>query len=192
MHLDGLDFSGDVHGAEGGDHLGLDDTGLDSTDGNCTDTGNLVDILEGESERLIGGSLGGVEIVQGVEEDGSLVPGHVLGSVDHVITDPSGNGNELNLGGVVSDLLEVDGELGLDFVVSLLGVLGETGFELTFAGGDHEDGGISLRGTSDHVLDEISVSRGINDSVGSLGGLEFPESDINGDTTLTLGLQLIE
>jgi len=86
MHLNGLDFSGDGHGAEGGDHLGLDDTGLDSTDGNCTDTGNLVDILEGESESLIGGSLGRVEIIKSVEEEGSLVPGHVLGSVDHVIT----------------------------------------------------------------------------------------------------------
>ena len=31
-----------------------------------------------------------------------------------------------------------------------------------------------------------------NDSDHVLGGLEFPESDIDGDTTLTLGLQLVE
>jgi hypothetical protein len=32
------------------------------------------------------------------------------------------------------------------------------------------------------------MTRGINDGDIVLGGLELPESDINGDTTLTLGL----
>lgn len=31
-----------------------------------------------------------------------------------------------------------------------------------------------------------------NDGDMVLGGLELPEGDINGDTTLTLGLQLVE
>jgi hypothetical protein len=31
-----------------------------------------------------------------------------------------------------------------------------------------------------------------NDGDIVLGGLELPESDINGDTTLTLGLQLVQ
>jgi len=54
VHLNGLDFSGDVRGSEGDDHAGLDDTGLDTTDGHCPDTTDFVDILEGETEGLVG------------------------------------------------------------------------------------------------------------------------------------------
>lgn len=38
VHLDGLDFGGHVRRSEVDDHTSLDDTGLDSTDGNCSDT----------------------------------------------------------------------------------------------------------------------------------------------------------
>ena len=38
VHLDRLDFGGDVGRSKVDDHTGLDDTGLDSTDGNCSDT----------------------------------------------------------------------------------------------------------------------------------------------------------
>ena len=48
-----------------------------------------------------------------------------------------------------------------------------------------------LRSSSDHVLDEITMSRSINDGNIVLWGLELPEGDIDGDTTLTLGLQLV-
>merc|ERR1719162_775216 len=36
------------------------------------------------------------------------------------------------------------------------------------------------------------MSWGINDGEDGLGGLEFPECDINGDTSLSLGLELVE
>ena len=36
------------------------------------------------------------------------------------------------------------------------------------------------------------MSRGIDDGHVVLGGLELPESDVDGDTTLTLGLQLVQ
>ena len=52
--------------------------------------------------------------------------------------------------------------------------------------------GAYLGGTSDHVLDEITMSGGINDGHIVLRGLELPESDVDGDTTLTLGLQLVQ
>ena len=45
VHLDGLDFGGDVSGSEDDDHTGLDGSGLDSTDGHRSDSSNLVDIL---------------------------------------------------------------------------------------------------------------------------------------------------
>ena len=36
------------------------------------------------------------------------------------------------------------------------------------------------------------MSRGINDGDIVLGGLKLPESNVNGDTSLTLGLQLVK
>ena len=73
-----------------------------------------------------------------------------------------------------------------------LSVFGDTGFEFTSTGSDDQDTAISLGGSSDHVLDEISVSGSVNDGDVELGGLELPESDVDGDTTLALGLQLVQ
>ena len=47
-------------------------------------------------------------------------------------------------------------------MLSGLTVLGDTSLEFTGASGNDEDSAISLGGTSDHVLDEITMSRGIN------------------------------
>ena len=49
-----------------------------------------------------------------------------------------------------------------------------------------------LRSSGDHVLDEVTMSGGIDDGDIVLGGLELPESDIDSDTSLTLGLQLVQ
>lgn len=68
MHLDRLDFSGHVGRSKGDDHTGLDDTGLDTADGYCADTADLVHILERETEGLVGGSLRGLDGVDGLEE----------------------------------------------------------------------------------------------------------------------------
>jgi len=224
MHFDGLDVGRDTGGGEGDLHTGLEDTGLDSTNGHGTDTTDLVDVLEGESEGLVEGSLGGDDGVQGFQEDGSLVPGHVGGSLDHVVSQPAGDGDEGDGVGGVSDLLQVEGELLLDFLVSLLrpvdgllvhlvhtddhllhsegegqesvlsglSVLGDTSLELSLGGGDHEDGHIGLGGTGDHVLDEVSVSWGVDDGEVELRGLELPEGDIDGDTSFSLSLELVE
>ena len=74
MHLDGLDLGGGVHGAEGDDHTGLDEASLDTADGHCSNTANLVDVLEGKTEGLVDGSLGGSESIEGLEEGGASVP----------------------------------------------------------------------------------------------------------------------
>lgn len=91
VHLDGLDFGGHVGRGEGDDHTGLDDTGLDSADGHCADTTDLVDILQRESQGLVSGTLRRVDVVDGLEEGlalggaslgllgPSLVPGHAEG-----------------------------------------------------------------------------------------------------------------
>jgi len=88
-------------------------------------------------------------------------------------------------------LLDTQG-VGQQCVFSGLTVLGDTSLEFTNTGSDYQDSAIGLGGTSDHVLNEISVARGVDDGDVELGGLEFPEGNVDGDTTLSLGLKLIQ
>lgn len=234
VHLDRLDLSGHVGGSEGNNHTGLDNTGLDSANGHCADTTDLVDILERESQRLVVGSHGGLNGVNGLEEGltldlaglgllgPALVPVTVGGGLNHVVTVPSGDGDEGNRLGVVTDLLDEVGGLLADLEVSILRpldgvhlvdsnnqllntegeseqgvlsgltILGDTSLELTNTTSNDEDGAVSLGSTGDHVLDEISVTGSINDGDVVLRGLELPESDINGDTSLSLSLKLVK
>jgi len=233
VHLNGLDFSGDASWGEGNDHAGLDDTGLDTADWYSSNTANLVHILEGKTERLVGGTAGGVNSINGLEEGlagglglglllPSLVPGAVGGNVDHVVTVEAGDRDEWDVLGVIADLLNEVGCLLDDLVETILGplggvhfvngddqlldtesvgeegvltslaILGDTSLELTSTGGNDENGAISLGGTSDHVFDEIAMAGGVNDGNIVLGSLELPESNVDGDTTFTLGLQFIE
>ena len=121
----------------------------------------------------------------------SLVPWAVGGRLDHVVAVETRDGNERyglgvvadlfdEVGGFLDDLVEtVTGPLGsvhlvdsddklLDTkrvgqkgVLASLAVLGDTSFKLTGTGGDDEDSAIGLGGTSDHVLDKITVTRGV-------------------------------
>jgi hypothetical protein len=222
MHLNGLYFRDKSRGSKAALHTRLDDTSLDTTDRHSSDTTNLVNILKRKTKRLVSRALGRVDIVKGIKKGRSLVPRHVFGLLQHVITDPTGDGNEVDLGGLVTNFLEVGRDLFLDIIVSSLrvvtgvhlvksdnhlldtksegkkGVLtgltfsGPTTLETTRGGVNDKDSNIGLGGTSDHVLDKVTMTRGINDSEGVLGGLELPESDIDGDTTLTLGLEVIK
>jgi len=236
VHLDGFDLSGHVGWSESDDHTGLDLASLDTTDWDCSDTTDLVDILEWETEWLVVGAGWGNDGIQSLEHGlageftlldllaPSLVPGHVGGGLDHVVAVPSGDWDESNRLGVVADLLDVVGDLTADLLESLLGVwwlsgvhlvnsddelldtegegqesmltgltvLGDTGLELTNTSGDDENGTIGLGGTSDHVLDEITVTGGVDDGDVVLVGLELPQGNIDGDTTLTLGLEFVE
>ena len=49
-----------------------------------------------------------------------------------------------------------------------------------------------LGGSGDHVLDEVTMAGGVDDGDIVLGSLELPQSDVNGDASLTLGLQLVQ
>jgi len=86
------------------------------------------------------------------------------------------------LGGV--HLVDSDDELpdtkgeSKQSMLSGLTILGDTSFEFTSAGSNDEDSTISLGGTSDHVLDEITVSRGVNDL--DLLWLRCPSRKMNG------------
>jgi len=73
-----------------------------------------------------------------------------------------------------------------------LTILGNTSLKTTSCGVNDKDSTVSLGGTRDHVLDEVTVTRGVNDSAVVLGGLELPQGNIDCDTPLTLSLQLVK
>lgn len=224
VHFDRLDFSNNTSGGEHCVDTGLDDTSLNTADRDSSDTTNLVHILERKTEGLISGALGRGDQVKCLEQVGSLVPGHVGGFLNHVITLPSRYRDKRDLHRLVADLLEKVEEFALDFIVAFLGeldglivhlvagddhlldtkgvseksvltslsILGDTSLETTLRRVNDQNGDVSLRCSRNHVLDEVTVSRGINDGELVLGRLELPQSDIDGDTALTLRLEVIE
>merc|ERR1719270_2562405 len=115
-------------GGEGDDHAGLDDAGLNSAHGNCSNTSDFINILEGKSERLVSGSgwrNDGIKSLKKSHTAGisllpldlpSLVPGHLVRGVDHVVSVPSRDGDEGDSHRVVSDLLDKVGNLLLDLL----------------------------------------------------------------------------
>merc|ERR1719449_310349 len=227
VHLDGLDLGGQHVGGEGDDHPGLDDARLNPTHGNCSNTTDFVNILEGKSERLVSGSgrrNDGIKSLKKSHTAGisllpldlpSLVPGHLVRGIDHVVSVPARDGDEGDSHGVITDLLDKVGHLLLDLLkpglaVGRLGgvhlvtgnnelldtkgvgkqsmfsgltVLGDTSLKLSSSRGNDQDTTVSLRCSSDHVLDEITMSRSINDGHIVLGGLKLPQSNVNGDTS---------
>jgi hypothetical protein len=132
------------------------------------DERDVLDLVSGLTEK-VGHFILDFIVTLLVEVDGFVV--HLVDAADHLL-DTKSEGQKGVLAGLTS--------------------LGETSFELTDTRGDHEDGNIGLGSTSDHVLDEVTVSRGINDGEVELLGLKLPEGNINGDTSFTLGLELIQ
>ena len=51
---------------------------------------------------------------------------------------------------------------GEESVLAGLAILGDTSLELTSTTGNDKDGTVSLGGTSDHVLDEVTVAGRVN------------------------------
>jgi len=137
MHLDGLDIGDGTEWTEADIHVWLDDTSFDSTDWDSSNTRDLVDILKWESQWLKYWSLWWLDGIKGLKEKLSLVPWHVFGHLEHVVTDPSGNWDEWNSLDLVTNLLKISGDLSLDFVVSSLRVIS----------------GVHLVAANDHLLD---------------------------------------
>merc|ERR1711909_208329 len=68
VHLHGLYLSSDTGGGEGHHHTGLQDTGLHTAHGYCSNTANLVDVLQGQTEGLVAGPFWWQDRIEGVEE----------------------------------------------------------------------------------------------------------------------------
>ncbi|GBE60284.1 elongation factor 1-alpha, putative [Babesia ovata] len=222
VHFDGFALSSDRVGGEGEDHTGLELTSLHTTNGDGTDTTDLVHTLEGKTQGLVNGPLRGLHHVEGLDQGLALVPRHVGGALNHVVTHETGDGHERHLLDVVTDLLQVTLNFLLDFAVTVLLVvalvhlvdgandlldtkgegqksvltgltfLREGSLETTSLSGHDKHSDIGLGGTRNHVLDEVTMSGGVNDGVVVLASFELPQGDIDGDTTLTLALQLVQ
>ncbi|OAY74344.1 hypothetical protein ACMD2_01461 [Ananas comosus] len=74
VHLHRLDLSGQPSGPKGDHHTGLEDTGFNTTHRDSADTTNLVDVLKGKAERLVGGPLWLLNQVEGLKKGRALVP----------------------------------------------------------------------------------------------------------------------
>jgi len=189
VHLDGLDFSGQCDGSKGDDHAGLDDAGFDTTDGHRSDTADFVDVLKGQTEGLVCGSGRRHDGVESLEEGGavglaflavdfpSFVPSHVGGGLDHVVSVPSGDGDESNGCGVVSDLLDVVGDFLVDFLETRLAVRWLSGVHLV----DSDDELLHTQGVGqESVLAGLTV-------LGDTGFELTGSGSDNQDTAIGLG-----
>jgi hypothetical protein len=73
-----------------------------------------------------------------------------------------------------------------------LAILRDTSLKTTSGRVNDEDSTVGLGGAGNHVLDEVTVTRGIDDRAVVLGGLELPQGNVDGDTSFTLSLQLVK
>ena len=181
--------------ATGGDGAGDDAAGI-------AKGGEFVDILDGEAQGLVGERFGLFEGIEGFEQGGAVVPGHVFGAVDDVVAFAAGDGDVVL--GLDAEALQVGGVGGADFVEDGGVVVDEVHFvdddddfadaehaeqvAVTagvfldaFGGVDDEDGGFGVGGAGDHVFDEFDVAGGVYDDVVALGGLEEDAGGIDGD-----------
>mmetsp|Transcript_1526 Transcript_1526/g.3113 ORF Transcript_1526/g.3113 Transcript_1526/m.3113 type:complete len:316 (-) Transcript_1526:23-970(-) len=236
VHLDGLDLNDLVRGHELDDHAGLQDAGLNTADGHGADTADLVHVLQGQTQGLVGRALWGLDVVEVLQQGLAGValllvldpPGHVAGLLQHVVAGPAGDWHE-GAGALVGNgvalallvllillvLLVITTLLLLALVLLLVADLDQLGLDVVHdldeallvpssAGGvvhlvdtddqllntqgvgeqgvllggatlrdtrlevvavDDQQGNIGLGGTGDHVLDEVTVTRGVNDGV---------------------------
>merc|ERR1712062_316087 len=206
VHLDGLDLSGEVDRGEGDNHAGLVGGPAGGDDGvESLKEGHAVGLafLPLNVPALVPGHVGrGLDHVvavppgDGHEGNGSWVVANLLDEARHLLLDLLEPGLGVGrLGGVHlvdgdDQLLDTKG-VGEEGVLPGLPVLGDASLELSSSRGDDEHTAVSLAGAGDHVLDEVTVPRGVDDGHVVLGGLEFPESNVDGDATLALGLQLV-
>ncbi len=214
VHLDGFDLTDDVGGLEGDLHVGLQYPGLNPAYRDGSDTGDGVNILNRQPEGLLGVLLGNLEVIESLEERRALVPGRVGGGRLDVVAHVGGGGYEGDLVHFYSYHRHQLGHSGycvlvLRFVVfhsvhlvdgdyDLLDAEGRGEEDVLFRlrlgplyGGAGDDRGVSLAGTGDHVLDEVPVSRGVNDCEVVFVGVELLVTYIDGDSSLSFFFEAV-
>jgi len=76
-------------------------------------------------------------------------------------------------------------------MLTCLAFSGEGCLETSLVSREHEECNVGLRGTGDHVLDEISMAWGIDDGLPLGLGDEFEDRAVDGDTSFTLCLEFV-
>ena len=89
------------------------------------------------------------------------------------------------------ELLDSEG-VGQQCMLTRLAILRDSCFESSRRRIDTENGDISLRCSSDHVLDEVAMAGSVDDGAVVLRRLEFPQSDIDCDATFAFGLEFVQ
>ncbi|KAF4524402.1 hypothetical protein B566_EDAN009318 [Ephemera danica] len=114
-----LNFSGEVDRGEGDNHARFHHTSLHTAHGHRSNTTDLVYVLQGETQGLLGRSAGRKDGIKGLNQAlaisiaflalnlPSLEPGHLVRGLEHVVSVPAGDGNKSDGGGVVTNLLDL-------------------------------------------------------------------------------------
>ena len=191
VHLHRFDLSGEGSGGKSDHHARLDDAGLNTANGHCSNATDLVNILEGETKGLVEGPLRGDDRIEGVQQGGAgglallagdvpaLVPAHVGRGLEHVVTMPPRDGDKRDSSWVVANLLDEARHLLLDLLEPSLGVGGL--------------GGVHLVYTHNELLDSKGVGeQGVLTGLTVLGDAGLELSRTRGDdenSTIGLGLE---
>lgn len=212
VHFDGLNFTGNVCRHEGDLLTLLEDTSLDTSYWDSSNTRDGVNVLDRKSEGLVSRHVRLLEVVECCKESGSLVPWGVCGCFLDVVADECGNWDERSLGWLETNGHDELGHLFLCFVELLFGVLNSVHLvdcdddlvdteslgkedvlfgllHWAFSSGNDDDCCISLGCTSDHVLNEVTVTWTVYDGKIVLRSFELLVCNIDSDTALTFLLE---
>ena len=73
-----------------------------------------------------------------------------------------------------------------------LPTLGDASFKFTSTSSNSQNSTVSLGGACNHVFDEVSVSRGINDGNTALAGLRIPQGERAMVIPCTVSFQFVQ
>mmetsp|Transcript_4996 Transcript_4996/g.8338 ORF Transcript_4996/g.8338 Transcript_4996/m.8338 type:complete len:216 (+) Transcript_4996:557-1204(+) len=112
----------------------LKDSSLHTSHRNCSDTSNFVHILQGQTQRLIGGSFRGQNTIQGLKQSfstgisfltfnsPSLEPWHICTFLHHIVSMPTRYGNKGNSFRIVTNFFYISTNFLFDLLKALLTV----------------------------------------------------------------------
>jgi len=181
VHFDGFNLSGMALRHDDDLIAGLEDASFDAANGDGANTGDGVDILDGEAEGFIEGFFRLDDLIEGFKDGRAVIPGHVGRFFAEVIAGPTGGGDEevveFNVEFALDHLEDVL-DVGFDFLKAVLGPGGRSVIHLVDANdelGDAEGGGEDgvfdgLAAAADTSFELALASRDGEDSGVGLGG----------------------
>ena len=170
----------------------------------------FIDVLHREAQRPLNLRNSGSEAVEGFNDGGAAVPGHLRRPAENIVAVPGSHRNDLgrrhaNTGQVAADFRRNLGEAlfgkvhGVHFVDRHGQLLQPQQMQQiamaprllahAFHGVDDQHRGIGIGGAGDHVLKKFLVARRIDDDIGTQTTVELDMGGIDGDALIPFGLQ---